>query len=243
MNLPLNKSTVKSFFALNISQRILLGFVLLLLVGFVTTSLNIVGMREFKSRFLTFNKTHEYQLVILNIDYTISELQRGVLVFSHSEKMATNSSLLELHQILTKAIDGLIADSSLKNPEENQLLTQMQAGVEVFQEKIVTLQAQKNDREALINGKLIALYAEVNTALMPLSLSAETTANKHMARQILQAQRAIFNAEVLAGRYFNRHEIQLRKQVEDQVAEATQALQLAVATPTHKTLKGESTQN
>ncbi|MEY4589442.1 MAG: hypothetical protein RL497_1518 [Pseudomonadota bacterium] len=219
--------TSKTLFALNINQRILLGFVLLMLIGFSISALNIFSLSDFGNRFARFKKTNEDQMRILNIDYSISELQRAILVFSHTEKMSAASNIRTLYQKSITDINRLITDNTFKNPTEKALLTEMLTGIEIFHEKIDSLELRKKERETFVNEHLINQFAEINAQLASLSTQAPKPIPQPLTQILAKVDSHLSSAEVLSGRYFIQHELQLRKQVEEKITSAVFILKKA----------------
>ena len=200
MNNNRTKTNKNSFFALNIRQRILLSFFVLLMISFSISALNILGLQDFYKRFSSFKTVSEDTFLMLKIDHSISELQRAILVFSHTEKISSVATINELHGLLLADIKQLVNENSFTDIASKELLKQMQSGVENFHEKIDSLQTQKSYREELVNTKRTRLYESINSNMLGLFALTEKFANQTQASQLINTQRHIANAEVLGGR-------------------------------------------
>ena len=208
----------------------MLSFGLLLLISFVITALEVIELNDFHQRFTQFNVVSQDSNALQKIDRDVSELERAILVFSQEEKLSNTSQLHELHTSLLASINQLIADNSFHEPAHKTSLAQMQTAVEGFREKIVSLETQKNNREALVNTQLNAHYSAINSKMINLFTQTSKTSNQAVATQLLQTQLNISRAEVLNERYFNQHEVQFRQQVINHIQAASHTLKTLRAT-------------
>jgi signal transduction histidine kinase/CheY-like chemotaxis protein/HPt (histidine-containing phosphotransfer) domain-containing protein len=202
-------------FALNIRQRILVNFVLLLLICFLISGLSIIGLKEFRSLFSKFKTVSEDTVLMLKIDYSISELQRAILVFGNTEKNHSVAAISKIHETLISDINNLEKNNSFSAAENNEFLQQMKLGIENFREKINSLQSQRNYYEDWVYTKRILLYERITNNMQTLFSLSEGKENQSLSSSFLQAQRHISDADVLASRYFDEHDLKLRKRVNE----------------------------
>lgn len=151
---------------LNISQRILLGFMLLLLISFSLAALSLYGLKKSHQRFIHFKNVSEDTNLMLRIDNNIAEMQRAIVVFSNAEKNTTSTSMVDLHAQLVRDIRQLVEDNSFSSAADVELLLQMQNAVENFAEKIGELEKQRDYRDYLVNGELHKRYELLDSALV-----------------------------------------------------------------------------
>lgn len=205
---------------LSISQRILLGFLMLLLISFSLLAVGIYALKNSHQRFIYFKSVSEDTNLMLKIDNNIAEMQREIVVFSNAQKNSTSAPLTELHDMLVRDIRRLVENNSFSDVADTDQLLQMQRGVESFAEKIASLEKQRDYRESLVNDELVQRYQHINAVLVE-NLSR---IGKREQEILLRAQFNILRSEVYASRYFGTHDIQLRKQVLVYVQEAVNVL-------------------
>lgn len=210
----------KLFSRLSISQRILLGFVILLFISFSLLAMSIYGLKKSHQRFIHFSNVSEDTNLMLQIDNNIAEMQREIVVFSNAEKNSTSAPLTELHNALLSDIRKLVENNSFSDGADIEQLLQMQRGVESFSEKIINLENQRDYRDSLVDGELVAHYQRINEAL--LERLAQVGGKEREI--LLRVQFNILRSEVFVSRYFSSHDIQLRKQVLLHLQEAVKVL-------------------
>lgn len=225
-----------NFIRLSISQFIMLGFVLLLFVGFAVTAFNIFGLSDFHKHFSQFKYVSEDTNLMLKIDKDVSEMQRAILAFSHSEKNTSISQLQDLYRALVDDIKLLRLQARIVKQDTHELLQQMETAIGIFHEKIESLRDQQFYREDLVNIKLPSFYENINNEFTTIFSLAEKKHNKVLSNALWRAQFKISQAEILGGRYFIKHDIQLRKSVELNLNEALQMLNSAKAIGADKEL-------
>ena len=203
-----------------ISQRIMLSFLSLLLIIFFITAFNVIGMNNAQKRFAQSNVVSHDSNAIQKIDRQVSELERAILVFSQGKKSSNSSQLQGIYSQLLADINLLMADNAFEVTAHKTTLKQMHTAVTKFREKIDSLVTQKEDRDALVNTKLIGLYEEINASMISLFMETSKGSNKAISEQLQKAQLNISQAEVLSGRYFAYHELLFRQQVFSQIKAA-----------------------
>ncbi|MCP5325610.1 MAG: response regulator [Oceanospirillaceae bacterium] len=194
---------------LNISQRILLGFTLLLLISFSLAALSLYGLKESHQRFVHFKNVSEDANLMLRIDNNIAEMQRAIVVFSNAEKNTTSTAMVDLHAQLMRDIRLLVEENSFSSAADTELLLQMQNALENFAEKIEELEKQRDYRDSLVNGDLLKRYELLDSALM----EYRGRAGNALYDGLLKAQFSVLRSEVFVSRYFSSHDIKLRKEV------------------------------
>lgn len=221
------KTVFNTKLSLSISQRILLSFLILVCLSFFIPVINILGLNDFYNQFSSFKHVSEDTNRMLTIDNDIADLQQAILIFSHSAKGTSAESMIYLHQILLDDVKDLQKNMSFRGLSNTQLLSQLIYGIEVFKEKIYSLEVQKNSREKLINDTLPDLFLEVNTIMSAMFFSADESSNNQLTPYLLRAQRDIYNAETIGGRYFNQREFDLKLQVNNGFEQAIETLKKA----------------
>ncbi len=214
---------------LAISQRILLGFMALLCISFFITSVNILNLSSVNNRFHQLNKISAETNVVLEIDKNVSELQRSILVFSKSEKNADISQMSERHKELLISIEKLIANNSFLDVHSQEALQQMRSSVQSFEEKIESLASQQTYREKLINIELSSLHQKMNATMSELFREADKTGNKNLLPELWRSQIYLSQTEILSTRYFTKHDIKIRRNVDSNINEAALTLKNAVS--------------
>jgi len=215
-----------------ISRRIILSFALFLAFIFTETVFSIFGLADFYERFSQFRKISEHTNLMLSIDKNVSELQRYILIFSHTDSGSTITQLESLHEDLATHITNLSDGYSIDDTASYQLLLQMQSGTNNFKEKIGSLEYEKKYRDDLVHNKLAGLYSESDSAMVALFTQTDAAKNQALRANLWQAQINISQSEVQAARYFDKHDSAMLKNSSNNLVKASSTLTLAhVAEP------------
>ncbi len=214
--------------SLSISQRIILGFILLILMSFIITAFNVTAMRDFKQKFSSFRQVSNSTSLMLKVDKDIADLQRTILAYSNTEKSATFSQILALYQQLTSDIEKLIEADSKQDSTHQKELSKIQNSVIDFKEKIDDLQKTRSYREILIGETLEQRFAKITNDMTVVFSSLEHSDNPVILSKIWQAQLLISSAETLHNRYFSKHEFQVKKKFLENIGEASKIIEQSI---------------
>ncbi|MFT5692563.1 MAG: signal transduction histidine kinase/CheY-like chemotaxis protein [Oceanicoccus sp.] len=225
MNSPSEENPTKPWSSWTISRRIIFSFMLLLIVNLSVTAYNIVGLNDIREQFKKFRQVSSNTNLMLKIDKNVSELQRYILIFSHTENKSTISQLNSLYQVLVADIRHLKNANSNENESQGKLLQQMQTGADQFGEKIERLKTERDYRDELVDVKLSTIFKSINDALASLFPIVGAQKNHENLEKLLQAQSKISNAEVFGGRYFTTHKSELAKEIVSRIDQAIQIIQ------------------
>lgn len=204
-----------------ISQRIFLGFVVLIFISFLITVYNVSTMRDFKEKFSAFQEVSESTSLMLKVDKDIADLQRTILAYSNTEKSATFSQILALYQQLLDDIETLIAADSNHQSVHEIELSKIQQSVFNFKEKIDELQKSRNYREISINETLERDFSKITQDMTTVFSTMEQIDKSRIRSAIWRAQILISDSETLSNRYFSKHEFQVKKKFIENIANAS----------------------
>ena len=202
-----------------INQRIMLGFLLVLLICLGITIFSVNSLHNVNQRFIFFNKASNETTLMLKVDKNASDLQRYILAFSNTEKNASITQIRELHQELVNDVGRLIAMSNANDNESLILLQQMLESVDSLSESISSLEGQRGFREQAIDLHLNPTIASVSDVINVLFSEIKNTYNAELSNKLWKVQLNVSEMELLSSRYFNKHEFRLRKQVVNTIDE------------------------
>jgi signal transduction histidine kinase/DNA-binding NarL/FixJ family response regulator len=200
-------------FHLGISQAIMLGFFLLLLISMVVTSFQISSLNQFNRYFGTFQDASDATNLMLHIDKDVSELQRHIAAFSNTEKSTTTTQIKKFHSQLLSDIRLLIQSNSSNNSPKKDLLGQMQKAVESLADKIDLLQQERGRREDIISKDLVNIYQKMEATIDHIFYFVEKTNHNQYVTELWVGQHYLDQSQHLTNRYFSRHEFQVKKDV------------------------------
>lgn len=220
-----NQQTPSAFWT--ISRRIILSFALLLAFSFTETVFTIFGLADFYERFSQFRKISEHTNLMLAIDKNVSELQRYILIFSHTDSGSTITQLESLHGDLATHITNLLDGYSPDDTSSHQLLLQMQSGINNFKEKIESLEYEKKYRDDLVHNKLTSLYSDSDRAMVALFTHTDAARNQALRAKLWQAQLDISQSETQSARYFDKHDSAMLKNAANNLVTASSILKSA----------------
>ncbi len=199
---------------LTISQRIMLGFTGVLLLGLFITLINFFSLNEFRNTFKLYMKESINTNLMLTIDKDISELHRNILIYSQTGTPAAFSQLKNFYKELQQDANQLYKQRAFGDSATQQRLIQLQQSVERFEEKIDVLQRQYQYRDELVNNTLASLFVDTGVAIGKLATDSSKIKKKKTVSKLWFANNDIAQAEVLASQYFINHQYNLKKQVE-----------------------------
>lgn len=219
------KTSKKLRLGWSIGQRIVTSFLVLLIISFSVTTYNIIGISDIRNLFNNFRHVSSGANLVLKIDNSISELQRYILVFSHTENTSAILQIKTLHQDLVSNINELLTKYPNKTSSETSLLSQMQRGSENFSEKIDSLQEERNFRDQLVKVKLSIHFENLEQSLSNIVSVEEVQKNNHLLDVVWQAKLNISRAEVYSGQYFISHKSELKKKINSNIEKTTHIMQ------------------
>ena len=200
-----------SFSKLKIGQRILIGFLILLVISFVAAAFNISRFSDLKTRFAALKEVSVEANLMLQIVKDISEVQRYILIFSQTGSLASMSQLKVLYAELKKDTDALQTVHSSRTKIQQLQVKQLHRSVSNFDEKIQSLQTQYFFRNDLVNQQVASKYDEINKLISELINNSNDIQNKSFLSAIWFISTNISEAEVLSTRYFSSREFALRQ--------------------------------
>ncbi|MEI6713014.1 MAG: ATP-binding protein [Verrucomicrobiota bacterium] len=200
-------------FSCSISQRILLSFLFLCVIGIAGAVFNVIDLRDSYRRFVGFRDVSNVAKIMLQIDRGVSDLQRGILAYSDADRTITIERLLELHKRLSDDVGRLSLVPVIDDLSEQERLGKIKAEVGELAEKIEGLKLERAYREECVNVQITKQYEYINVLLDDLILLVVDGNNDGLESSVRKLQRKIFDAERLSGRYFNRHEFALKQSV------------------------------
>lgn len=207
------KDTSRWQFGLSISQRLLVGFLFLSVIGVVAVVFNVYDLRKSYSRFVEFRDVGNATEIMLQIDREVSDLQRGILAYSDSDRTISNERLAELHKRVSEDVGRLSSLSVIGVINEQERLNRIKNGVDELSEKLESLRVERAYREDCVNVQITKLYGFINVLLDDLISLVVAGNSEGIELSLWRVQRKIFEAERLAARYFNKHEFALRQSV------------------------------
>lgn len=224
MNQLSKDNATKPWSSWSISKRIIFSFMLLLLVNLSVTAYNIGGLNDIHKQFDTFRHVSANTSLMLSIDKNVSELQRYILIFSHTENKTTISQLHSLYEELVADIGYLENVNSKTSEKEGTLLKQIQAAAGQFGEKIERLKTERDYRDELVNVELAGLFENINEIMTNLFIVAGSQKNAEFLDALWRAQSKISYAEIFGSRYFATHKSALAKNIINNIDQAIQII-------------------
>ena len=200
-------------FRISISQSIVLGFLLLLLISLVVTGFLFSGLNQYSQHFSKFQETSISTNMMLKFNKDVSEFQRQILVFSNTEKNTSTAQLILLHQQLLDDIDALIVNDVTDQNSKSSLLNQINNAIKGLVEKIESLESQRSYRESMISINLAELYQQIDKEIEELFIQAGKKDNILFIKEIWLTENYLNNAKQLSDLYFRKHDVQLKKNV------------------------------
>ncbi|ARN75118.1 hybrid sensor histidine kinase/response regulator [Oceanicoccus sagamiensis] len=224
MNKPSGNDSDHSWTNGSISRHIIVSFMLLLVISLAVMAYNIFGLNDIGQRFNDFRQASNKADLMSKINNDIAEIQRYILIFSHTNNTATIVEIKNLYAEVLNDISELAEEVPLDNNYEAELLGQMRRNADAFGEKIDSLQEERDFRDQLVQDKLIALFEGLDQSMVSLFAEAVVKQNDNVLVNLLQAQRMISNAEVYSWRYFSNYKSGLRKEITDNIEQASRIL-------------------
>lgn len=221
---------------LSIRQRIMLGFLLLIIMSIAITTLNIYHLRDFHSLFKQHQQVSSDANGMLQVDADIAELQRQILAFSHTDRAGDISNLLALHTGILEQIAKLIVSEQGVSSTNAQLLKQLESLVKDLREKIESLHSQRIDREKMISEKLVSSFDTTDKYLHDLYDSVSDSHSKEL-RTLWYSQHLLATIQTYSAQYFNTHEYADKKTIQDTFKELRSdlsGLRLTLGAPTQQ---------
>ena len=200
---------------LSIRQRILLGFVLLIVLSATIVALNIYHLRNFHSLFKQHQEVSSDTNSMLEVDANIAELQRLILAYATTDRTGDISNILSLHTHIKQQISSLILHQQGSSPTIENLLKELDVQVANLQEKIERLQVQRKERETIVNEKL---FNELNKTDEQLHLVYEhilNSSNSAAINQLWTMQHHLAIVQTQSAEYFNTHQHTDKKIIQD----------------------------
>lgn len=205
---------LRSRIQLGIIQSIGLGFGLLMLILLVVTGLHLTGFKQFNEHFLTYQKASELARTMISIDKELSELQRQILAFSRTDKANNIEQLKEKHQKIIDDIRQIIKKDSAYNGTDSGQLQKIMDAVVNLEDKIDNLQTQQHFREEIIYVQLDGIFIELNKSLEDFfNFNADHDEDSAVVENLWMLRNDIMNVNILAGRYFYKHESAVKSRV------------------------------
>jgi signal transduction histidine kinase/DNA-binding response OmpR family regulator len=163
----------------------------------------------------------------------VSELQRYILVFSHTENGSNIGQLENRQQALVAHVVDLLADYSHKDTANYQLLLQMQSGIHKFKERIETLLIEREYRDSLVYTKLEGLYRDVdvsmNAVFALIDSSLQSSQKQPLQAKLWQVKLKISQSQVQGAKYFSAHDFAMLKDTVRRIDEADSLLTSALS--------------
>ncbi len=209
---------------LNVSQRIMLSFICILLVGFVVTLMNFFSLNEFSKSFASFKQESVDTNLMLAIDKDVSELHRYILIYSQTGTSSAFSQLSNFYIELQEKATLLLKQQNFEDEKEQQLRPQLLQSVTRFGEKIESLQAQYQYRDELVNKKLINLFSNIDSVMSKFVNNSSSVRHQQSLYQLWLTKNSIAKAEIFAAQYFVNHEYGLKTKVESNLQHALDLL-------------------
>lgn len=206
----------KKLFRLGVSQSIVLGFFLLLVISFIVTGFHFSGLNQYNQHFSLFQKTSSATNKMLKFDKDITEFQRQILAFSNTEKITNTTQIKSLHQQLVADIQTLIAADSADNKTKSQQLNQIYIAIQGLSEKVDSLDSQRNSRQVIIT-ELIQGQKQIKVWVDQLFLQAEKTQNAKLISSLWLAENQLTNFQYLSNSYFHNHNFQQKKEATNSI--------------------------
>ena len=209
-------------FSASISRRIIVSFGLLLAICYSVIAHNISNLTDIGDRFTHFKDVGSKADLMTKIDDNISELQRYILIFSHTDNTSTILEIKILYKEILSDIQTLSINENIG--EKKYLLNQVKTNADSFGEKIDSLKYEREFRDNLINNELAALFQELEASTNRIFDSSKGNKNPSFLSNMWQVKILIANAEVLSGRYFDTHKHQLQKEMINNIDKASEIL-------------------
>lgn len=226
----------------NIKQRILLSFALILGVSILFTLLSMFSLRNYHQEFTQYKHVSADTNLMLQIDHSLSELQRHILSFSYDYDVVSIAEVKDEHKALSAAVNQLIKQHTFSKASDGVLIRQMQTLVNNFNGQFERLEEQRNRRDVYINGELSADFERVYQAMLLLSTHVGVKQNKILIKDLWEAQLSISEAELISAAYFNSHQFVEKSEVQRYLVLAEDALKEAAALAKNKLVKEEIVQ-
>ncbi len=211
-------------FRLGISQSIVLGFFLLLVISFVVSGFHFSGLNQFTYHFSSFQKTSASTNLMLKFDKDVAEFQRQILVFSYSDKITNTAQLILLHQQLIDDINELIAKDVSAQKHKTDLLNQIKSAIEGLSEKIDSLESQRRHRESIINNTLEDAFRIIDAGIYELFIQTEKKRSASSIQQLWDIEHHLDKAKTLSTRYFNKHDFKMKQDVLNSIQQVEKVL-------------------
>ena len=174
----------------------MLSFGLLLLIILTMTALEISELRDFDKRFKDFNVVSQDSNSLQKLDRDFSGLERNILVFSNGGKLSNSIQMREYYAILIADIEELVNNNSFEKIAHKKSLLQLYEVIKSFDEKIISLEELKKEREDIVNTALNDLYQTINEEMISLFSSLSKNSNKNVSMKVLEAHLNISKIEV-----------------------------------------------
>lgn len=213
---------------LNIKQRILLGFGVVLITSIIFTLFNAYSLRQFHQHFTQYKQENNSTDLTFKIDKNLYELQRKVLVFGQDGQASSTDQLKEIKDTMLADLDQLIKQSDLKEASTLLLLQQMQLSVSSISGQFGRLEKQRDSRDDLINIKLAKHFNQFNDVMTSISSLASAQQGKQLINQFWKAQLSFSKATTEAAQYFNTHQFQKKKEVQGYLGDTEKSLKSAL---------------
>ncbi|BCE01657.1 ATP-binding protein [Marinicellulosiphila megalodicopiae] len=191
-----------SLFNLSIRRRIIVSFVLLFCASFSVTVYNLSGMTEIRQLFNDFRKVSSGTSLMLKVDNNISELQRNILIYSHTQNKTVISQIIDIHLELLADIDKLSQEYPEKIKTPDSLLLQFQKGASQFSEKIESLQQQRVSRDQLVEVDLLTKMDSLDRTFTQLEIIESIKGDDEIFDQVTQAKLSLLQTELYIVQYF-----------------------------------------
>lgn len=189
----------------SIPQQIALGFLLLIAISALITAFNIIGLRNFHHHLQTYQSISANTNQMLEIDADIADLQRGILAYSNTENGGDIKLLHALHEKILNQINKL-TENQHNTEKSSNLLKKLNDQFINLEDKVNSLQSQREERKEIINVKLFKSLATIDNHLHELNNAISVLGNNQAIRDMWLAQHELSQIQISTTKYFSTHE-------------------------------------
>lgn len=178
---------------LSIGVRVYLGFSLVLIILGAVALLTNKNLQVFYSMFGQYSQVSAEATSIFEIDRKVSDLQRYILIFSHTGQSGAIDHARKINQELINKLSQAL--SAIEDKERQEVVARMSAILRGYSENIDTLVEERTFTDELIKNKMLDQVNVFDDEILSVVLKAEESGYTTLKNQGYLVQKKFSQVE------------------------------------------------